>query len=89
MGAARAIAALEPPGVEVHFLIAATENMVNERGVVPGDILVASNGKTIEVLNTDAVSEIVFLWCNLVLQLFESKAHVSVYVFYIATETTP
>lgn len=75
--------------MEVHFLIAATENMVNERGVVPGDILVASNGKTIEVLNTDAVSEIVFLWCNLVLQLFESKAHVSVYVFYIATETTP
>lgn len=28
--------------------------MINERGVVPSDILTASNGKTIEVLNTDA-----------------------------------
>lgn len=28
--------------------------MVNERAMVPGDILTASNGKTIEVLNTDA-----------------------------------
>jgi leucyl aminopeptidase len=28
--------------------------MVNERAMVPGDILTASNGKTIEVMNTDA-----------------------------------
>ena len=28
--------------------------MINERAMVPGDILVASNGKTIEVGNTDA-----------------------------------
>jgi len=28
--------------------------MINEKGVVPSDILTASNGKTIEVLNTDA-----------------------------------
>lgn len=54
LGAAQAIAAVEPPGVEVHFVIAATDNMVNERGIVPGDILVASNGKTIEIGNTDA-----------------------------------
>jgi leucyl aminopeptidase len=54
LGAAHAIAALEPAHVEVHFLIAACENMINERAMVPGDVLVASNGKTIEVLNTDA-----------------------------------
>jgi leucyl aminopeptidase len=54
LGAAHAIASLEPAHVEVHFLIAACENMVNERAMVPGDVLVASNGKTIEVLNTDA-----------------------------------
>ena len=54
LGAARAIGALKPPGVECHFVIAACENMISGRGVVPSDILTASNGKTIEVLNTDA-----------------------------------
>lgn len=54
IGAARAVGALQPPGVEAHFVVAACENMINERAVVPSDILTASNGKTIEVLNTDA-----------------------------------
>ena len=54
IGAARAVAALKPPGVEAHFVVAACSNMINEKGVVPSDILTASNGKTIEVLNTDA-----------------------------------
>lgn len=53
-GAARSIAALQPEGVEVHFFVAACENMVNEKAYVPSDILIASNGKSIEVLNTDA-----------------------------------
>jgi leucyl aminopeptidase len=53
-GAARAVAALRPSGVEAHFVVAACENMINERAMVPSDILIASNGKTIEVLNTDA-----------------------------------
>jgi leucyl aminopeptidase len=54
IGAARAVAALKPPGVEAHFVVAACENMINEKAMVPSDILTASNGKTIEVLNTDA-----------------------------------
>ena len=54
VGAARAVAALAPPGVECHFVVAACDNMINGKGVVPSDILTASNGKTIEVLNTDA-----------------------------------
>ena len=54
LGAVRAISYLEPEGVEAHFVIAACENMINERAYVPGDILVASNGKTIEIGNTDA-----------------------------------
>ena len=41
-------------GVEAHFCVAACENMINEKGYVPSDILTASNGMTIEVLNTDA-----------------------------------
>ncbi|KAL7537396.1 hypothetical protein ACHAWF_009348 [Thalassiosira exigua] len=54
LGAARAVGALKPPGVEAHFVVAACENMINARAVVPSDVLTASNGKTIEVLNTDA-----------------------------------
>ncbi|MEM9538708.1 MAG: leucyl aminopeptidase [Cyanobacteria bacterium P01_E01_bin.42] len=52
-GAAKAIAQLKPD-VEVHFISAATENMVSGKAMHPGDILTASNGKTIEVNNTDA-----------------------------------
>jgi leucyl aminopeptidase len=52
-GAAKAIAQLQPD-VEVHFISAITENMISGRAMRPGDILTASNGKTIEVNNTDA-----------------------------------
>ena len=52
-GAAKAIAQIQPD-VEVHFISAATENMISGRALHPGDILTASNGKTIEVNNTDA-----------------------------------
>jgi leucyl aminopeptidase len=52
-GAAKAIAQLKPD-VEVHFISAVTENMINGNAMRPGDILTASNGKTIEILNTDA-----------------------------------
>ena len=54
LGAAKTIGALQPPGVECHFVVAACENMINDKGIVPSDVLVASNGVTIEVLNTDA-----------------------------------
>jgi leucyl aminopeptidase len=53
LGAAKAIAQLKPD-VEVHFISAATENMISGTAMHPGDILTASNGKTIEVNNTDA-----------------------------------
>lgn len=39
---------------EVTGLIAACENMPSGKALKPGDILTAMNGKTIEVLNTDA-----------------------------------
>jgi len=52
-GAAKAIAQLKPD-VEVHFISAATENMISGHAMHPGDILTASNGKTIEINNTDA-----------------------------------
>ncbi|MCP9775160.1 leucyl aminopeptidase [Cyanobium sp. WAJ14-Wanaka] len=54
LGAARAIGQLQPEGVEVHFIVASCENMVSGGAMHPGDILTASNGKTIEINNTDA-----------------------------------
>src|SRR5207248_2503688 len=42
------------PGVEVHGLIAATENMPSGSAIRPGDVLKAMNGTTIEIGNTDA-----------------------------------
>jgi leucyl aminopeptidase len=49
----RAMPELAPP-VEVHGLIAATENMPSGSALRPGDVLKAMNGTTIEVGNTDA-----------------------------------
>merc|ERR1711907_62678 len=54
LGAAKAIAQLKPRNVEVHFITALCENMISSEAMKPGDVLTASNGKTIEVLNTDA-----------------------------------
>ncbi|HEV8677016.1 MAG TPA: leucyl aminopeptidase [Methylomirabilota bacterium] len=42
------------PAVEVHGLIAATDNMPSGSATKPGDILRTMSGKTIEVNNTDA-----------------------------------
>ncbi|VFQ61308.1 unnamed protein product [Cuscuta campestris] len=54
LGAAKAIAQIKPAGVEIHFIVAACENMISGTGMRPGDIVTAANGKTIEVNNTDA-----------------------------------
>jgi leucyl aminopeptidase len=53
LGIMRALPALRPR-VEVHGLIAATENMPSGTAFRPGDVLRAMNGTTIEVGNTDA-----------------------------------
>jgi len=42
------------PKVCVVGLIAATPNLISSKSIVPGDVVKALNGKTIEVLNTDA-----------------------------------
>ena len=53
LGIMRALPALKPK-VEVHGLIAATENMPSGTAFRPGDVLRAMNGTTIEIGNTDA-----------------------------------
>ncbi|XOB98123.1 leucyl aminopeptidase [Deinococcota bacterium DY0809b] len=53
IGAMKAIAALKPP-VEVRAYVAAAENMISGHAYRVDDVIRAMNGKTIEVLNTDA-----------------------------------
>jgi leucyl aminopeptidase len=53
LGIMRALPTLAP-SVEVHGLIAATENMPSGTAFRPGDVLRAMNGTTIEIGNTDA-----------------------------------
>ena len=57
-GAVRAIAALKLP-VKVLGITPLTENMPGGGATRPGDVLTARNGKTIEVLNTDAEGRLV------------------------------
>ena len=47
------------PGVAVTAIVPATENMPGGRAVKPGDVLEIRNGKTVEVLNTDAEGRLV------------------------------
>ncbi|SCM11913.1 M17 leucyl aminopeptidase, putative [Plasmodium chabaudi adami] len=54
LGCAYCIGTIKPEHVEVHFLSAVCENMISQNAYRPGDIVTASNGKTIEVGNTDA-----------------------------------
>ncbi len=53
IGAMKAVAALKPP-VEVRAYVAAAENMISGHAYRVDDVVRALNGKTIEVLNTDA-----------------------------------
>ena len=54
LGAAKALGGIKPEDIEIHFIVAACENMINGSAVHPGDVIRASNGKTIEINNTDA-----------------------------------
>lgn len=58
-GAAAVIAAMDAigklkPEINVTALVAATENMPDGNAYKPGDVLTAMNGKTVEIVNTDA-----------------------------------
>jgi len=58
VGAMYAIAALKP-AINVTALVPATENMPSGTAYRPGDILRLMNGKTIEIVNTDAEGRLV------------------------------
>ncbi len=58
IGAMQAIARLKPP-IAVDGYVAAAENMPSAASYKPGDVLHAYNGKTIEVIDTDAEGRLV------------------------------
>jgi leucyl aminopeptidase len=58
LGMMSAIAALRPD-VEVHGLIGAAENMPDGMAYRPGDIFGSLDGKTVEIINTDAEGRLV------------------------------
>ncbi|MAG55050.1 MAG: leucyl aminopeptidase [Planctomycetes bacterium] len=58
VGAMQAVAALNLP-LHVVGIVASAENMPGSKATKPGDIVTAMNGKTIEVLNTDAEGRLV------------------------------
>jgi leucyl aminopeptidase len=62
--AMRAIALLRAP-IRVVGVVPATENMPGGRAIKPGDILKSAEGKTVEVINTDAEGRLILgdgLW---------------------------
>lgn len=63
-GAAAVLAAMSTlphlkPNVRVRGYLAVSENLPGPSAVKPGDVLIARNGKTMEVLNTDAEGRLV------------------------------
>src|SRR5262249_34853266 len=58
LGVMKVLARLRP-SVEVHGVVAATDNMPSGSATKPGDVLRAMSGKTIEVINTDAEGRLV------------------------------
>jgi leucyl aminopeptidase len=62
--AMRAIAALKAP-INVIGVVPTTENMPGGRALKPGDILKSAEGKTVEIINTDAEGRLILgdgLW---------------------------
>jgi leucyl aminopeptidase len=58
LGAMRVVAALRPE-LPVHAVLGACENMPGGRAYKPSDVLVAFDGQTVEITNTDAEGRLV------------------------------
>src|SRR5437868_3908264 len=58
MGVMRAVAQLKPP-IPILGVVPSTENMPSGKATKPGDVVRAMNGKTIEVINTDAEGRLI------------------------------
>lgn len=82
LGIMKAVAHLKPK-VNIVAAVPATENLVGKKAYKPGDILTAYNGKTIEVLNTDAEGRLILADAL----AYVSKHHKPQYLLDFATLT--
>jgi leucyl aminopeptidase len=73
MGAMETIARLKLP-VNVVGVVGSTTNMPSGTAVKPGDVVRASSGKTIEIINTDAEGRLVLADCLAYVRRFEPSA---------------
>ena len=58
LGVFHALAGIDVPH-EVHGLVPASENLIDGGATKPGDVHTAMNGKTVEILNTDAEGRLI------------------------------
>ena len=58
LGVFHALASLDVP-CEVHGVVPCSENLINGKATKPGDVHTGMNGKTVEVLNTDAEGRLI------------------------------
>ncbi len=81
LGVMKAVNKLNLP-FEMHGIIGATENVIGKHAYKVDDVLVAKNGKTIEVRNTDAEGRLVLADCLVYAQEFKPD-----YIIDLATLT--
>ena len=82
LGIMNAVKELNLP-IEVHGIIGAVENMIGGNAYKPDDILIAKNGKSIEIRNTDAEGRLVLADCL----VYAQERVEADYIFDIATLT--
>jgi leucyl aminopeptidase len=82
LGVMKAVAQLKPK-VNIVAAVPSTENLLGDNAYKPGDILTAYNGKTIEVLNTDAEGRLILADAL----AYVSKHHKPQYMLDFATLT--
>jgi leucyl aminopeptidase len=73
LGAMEAIGRLKPK-INVVALVGATTNMISGEAIKPGDVVFASNGKSIEIQNTDAEGRLVLADVLAYTQRFKPQA---------------
>ena len=59
LAAMQGVAREKPPGLNIVALVPATDNMSGSAAIKPGDIITHYNGKTSEVINTDAEDHLI------------------------------
>jgi len=70
--------------IELHVVTGFAENLISAESYKPGDVITAKNGKTIEIINTDAEGRLVLADC---LQYVDDEIKDYQLVFTIATLT--